>query len=177
MVTLPCRQHTNGRNDAGKNWYRAKRTPIASYIFICVFGARRVSVYLCRPIESQNRVERKVTRTQGVVSFGCASRPSANARCAPPINLICYPKAGAWQIVLPACLPANPAIPPVIITSARTASERRWLHPPPSFRGRTRRKIYVGSGERNARITYVLSDLLHFFLNKPFQPVYPPLSI
>ena len=66
LVTLPCRQHTNGRNDAGKNWYRAKRTPIASYIFICVFGARRVSVYLCRPIESQNRVERKVTRTQGV---------------------------------------------------------------------------------------------------------------
>lgn len=128
---------------------------------------------------SNRRIEskEKLRGRREFVSFGCASRPSANARCAPPINLICYPKAGAWQIVLPACLPANPAIPPVIITSARTASERRWLHPPPSFRGRTRRKIYVGSGERNARITYVLSDLLHFFLNKPFQPVYPPLSI
>lgn len=44
-------------------------------------------------------------RGQGVM-FGCASRPSANAaaRCAPPINLICSPKAAAWQIVLRTCL-------------------------------------------------------------------------
>lgn len=62
---------------------------------------------------SNRRIEskEKLRGRREFVSFGCASRPSANARCAPPINLICYPKAGAWQIVLPACLPANPAIP------------------------------------------------------------------
>ena len=121
---------------------------------------------------SNRRIEskEKLRGRREFVSFGCASRPSANARCAPPINLICYPKAGAWQIVLPACLPANPAIPPVIITSARTASERRWLHPPPSFLEEGPAEKYTSREGKeirgNAGITYVLSGLLHFFLNK-----------
>lgn len=201
-ATTPMGATMQGKTGIARKEHLSRPTSSFAYL---ARGEYRV-IFVGRSNESQNRYSSSKEKLRGQgVAFGRASRPSANAaaRCAPPINVICYPKAGAWQIVLrtylPTCLriPAA-AIPPVIITSASLATASPTLvhqlpatfflrkdtrvHKNTSVEGRTGEYGLLGK-ESCLKAKHALSALLHFFfpflslLNKRFEAVYKLLSI